>query len=188
MTTVDDLWYLSDEATQRAEQAYHRLTDQYDDFLEFETIKHVPRPRFRTVAKRIRNNGAPYGAHTLTYRTTGELLLVRHGPVDKWVLPGGETIDGETFADAARRELHEEAGIDASPSGIGLLGRVNFRTGDHATWGVLPMFETNVGDEAPEPTVNDPDGEIRQAGWFDELPEDTRDREELLRWRRERAQ
>ena len=53
MTTVDDLWYLADEADQQAEQTFHRLGDRYDDFLQFETTKHVPRHRFRTVARRI---------------------------------------------------------------------------------------------------------------------------------------
>ena len=35
MTSVDDLWFLGDEALQVAEQTYHRLTEQYGGFLEY---------------------------------------------------------------------------------------------------------------------------------------------------------
>lgn len=181
MTTVDDLWFLADEAAQQAEQTYHRLVDRYDDFLEFETTKQVSRRRFRTVAARIEDNGAPYGAHTLASRPGGDLLLVRHEALDLWVLPGGESDDGETFREAAARELAEEAGVEAEYEGLGMLGRVEFRSHEHETWGVLPLFEARTGPV--EPTVRDPDGEITDAQWFDELPENTRDREQLRRWR-----
>lgn len=184
MTTVDDLWYLADGADQQAQQTHHQLTTAYDDYMEFESTKTVSRRRFRTVAERISDNGAPYGAHTLVYRQTGELLLVRHEGVDKWVLPGGEADDGESFREAAERELCEEASIAATYEGLGMLGRVTFYTGDHATWGVLPIFEARTA--ATETAVADPDDEISAARFFSELPEDTRDREQLLAWRRRR--
>jgi 8-oxo-dGTP diphosphatase len=184
MTTVDDLWYLADEASQQAEQTYHRLSTAHTEFIEFETTKQVSRRRFRTVAGRIRDNGAPYGAHTIAYRENGALLLVRHEAVDLWVLPGGEADGEESFRAAAERELHEEAGIEASYRGLGMLGRVTFYSGDHATWGVLPLFEARARDE--EPTVRDPDGEITDAAWFRDLPPDTRDREHLRTWRERR--
>ena len=182
MTAVDNLWYLADEASQQAEQAYHRLSDRAG--MEFETTKHVSRNRFRTVATRIRDNGAPYGAHTLVYRPSGHLLLVRHDAVGLWVLPGGEARPDESFHEAAERELNEEAGIGADYGGLGLLGRVQFYADGHETWGVLPVFEAEAGDV--EPDASDPDGEITDARWFEELPEDTRDRDELLRWRERR--
>lgn len=181
MTTVDELWYKADEARQQAEQTYHRLSESHEDFLEFETRKHVSRRRFRTVTERIRGNGAPYGAHTIAYRGDGRLALVRHEGVGLWVLPGGESHDGEDFDEAARRELGEEAGIEGAYDGLGMLGRVEFQTGDHSTWGVLPVFEARA--QSTDLDVRDPDDEISAARWFDELPEDTRDRRELLEWR-----
>jgi 8-oxo-dGTP diphosphatase len=180
MTTVDDLWYLTDEASQQAQQTYHRLSTEYEAFLEFETTKHVSRDRLRTVARRIRDNGAPYGAHTLAYRETGALLLVRHEAIGLWVLPGGETDGEESFRAAAERELGEEGGIEVNYQGLGMLGRVTFHAGDYSTWGVLPLFE---GRGRGEPAVSDPDGEITDAVWFRDLPPDTRDREQLRRWR-----
>lgn len=180
--TVNDLWYLADTAEQQAEQTYHRLAEAYESYREFETTKRVPRRRFETVARRIKRNGAPYGAHTLTYRESGELLLVRHEGVDLWVLPGGQADGDERFRDAAQRELREEAGIEAEYDGLGMLGRVFFRSDGYSTWGVLPIFEGEARTDR-EPSVEDPDDEISAARWFDELPEDTRDREQLDRWR-----
>jgi 8-oxo-dGTP pyrophosphatase MutT (NUDIX family) len=184
MTRVDNLWYLGNEAVQVAEQTYHRLSEQYDGYIEYGTTKQVSRDRFRTVAQRIKDNGLPYGAHTIPYTTDGQILLVRHEPIDLWVLPGGEAVDDEGVREAAERELAEEAGIEASYDGLGLLGRVRFESGGHSTWGVLPIYEAST--EATEPTVQDPDGEISRAAWFDDLPDDTRDRQQLLRWRERR--
>jgi ADP-ribose pyrophosphatase YjhB (NUDIX family) len=180
MTAVDKLWYMADESSQRAEQTYHRLADTYDDFLEYERTRHVSRDRFRTIVERIRANGLPYGAHSLVYRPSGELLLVRHDGVDMWVVPGGEVQGDEDFVEAARRELREEAGVTVDIEGMGILARVTFLTEGHSTWGVLPVFEGRA--ESTDLEVRDPDDEISAARWFEDLPSDTRDRAELQEW------
>lgn len=179
--TLDDVWYLADVAEQRAEQTYHRLADHYDQFLEFERIRTVTRDRFRTLAERIRETGTPYGAHTAVYRQSNELLLVRHDSIDLWVLPGGEVDPGENVRETARRELDEEAGVEAEYDGLAFLTRVQIRSAEYETWGVLPVFAAEA--ETTEPEINDPDGEITDARWFDDLPPDTRDRDHLLAWR-----
>jgi 8-oxo-dGTP diphosphatase len=181
MTAVDDLWYLADEARQRSRQAYHRLRDRHDDYVEYDTTRSVSRERFRTVAERIEENGLPYGSHTLAYQPSGEILLVHHGVVDRWVVPGGELEGDETFREGAHRELREEAGVDADLDGLGILGRVTLRCDGHETWGVLPIYEAAV--PAVEPEVRDPDDEIDAARWFRDLPAGTRDREILRQWR-----
>jgi 8-oxo-dGTP diphosphatase len=183
MTAVDDLWYLADTASQQAAQAYHRLTERYDEdtYLELTHDKRVSRRRFRTLARRIDRSGAPYGAHTLVHRP-GELLLCWHDGVDLWVLPGGGVDHGETLRETARRELAEEAGMEVFYDGLAMLSRVEIRCPDHRTWGILPVYEARAGSE--EPSVADPDGEITDTGWFpfDQLPADTRDRYDLLDW------
>ncbi|MFB6223071.1 MAG: NUDIX hydrolase [Haloarcula sp.] len=184
MTSVDDLWYLSDGACQTAEQTYHDLRKRYTGFVEFTRYRRVPRNRFRDVAAAARDHGAPYGAHTLAYRPSRELLLVRHEGVDMWVFPGGELNDDETFQEAALRELGEESGIEATLEGLAMLGRVEFYCDGNMAWGVLPVFEARA--ETTDISVNDPDLEISDARWFDELPEDTRDREEIREWREQR--
>lgn len=184
MTAVDELWYLSDVATQQAEQTYHRLAEDHEGYMEFTRTRRVSRPRFRTVAERTRDNGLPYGAHVLVYRESGELLLVRHAAVDMWVLPGGEIDGEESFRAAARRELNEEAGVDADFDGLAMLARVEFHCDGHSTWGVLPIYEGAAA--STDLTVEDPDEEITDADWFADLPEDARDRDQLLRWRERR--
>jgi len=181
MTAVDNLWYLADEADQQAERTYHRLQSAHTDVTEFTKTRWVSRPRFRTIAQRIGDNGLPYGSHVLVTRDSGDLLLVRHRDVDMWVLPGGEVDGSETFESAARRELIEEAGIPATFEGLALLGRVEFHGDGHTTWGVLPIYEGSA--DATDLSVEDPDGEIVDARWFDTLPDDTRDRSVLQSWR-----
>ncbi len=97
------------------------------------------------------------------------------------MVPGGEVGPGEELQRAAVRELAEEAGIDAEYEGLGILTRVTISCGEHETWGVVPVFAARA--LTTETHVADPDGEISAAGWFADLPEDTRDREELLAWR-----
>ncbi|WP_435194243.1 NUDIX hydrolase [Natronomonas sp. EA1] len=179
--TFDRLGYLADEAAQQAEQAYHTLSQRHDGFLEREVSRRVSRPRFRTLAERVRESGAPYGVHTLVH-DGDELLLCRHEGVDMWVLPGGGVDEGETFREAAHRELTEEAGVDVDYEGLALLSRVEVASRGLTTWGVMPVYEARA--VTTEPEVRDPDGEISDARWFpfDSLPEDTRDREDLLAW------
>ncbi|MCH7660159.1 MAG: NUDIX domain-containing protein [Euryarchaeota archaeon] len=184
MTTFDDLWFRAGEASQRAEQAYHRLRGQYENFLELESHRQVSRSRFRTLTERIEGSGAPYGAHTIVYRPSGELLLVRHDGVDLWVLPGGEVDPDEEFQRTAVRELAEEAGVDADYEGLAILTQVRITCGEYETQGVIPIFAARA--LTTDTHITDPDDEISAAGWFLELPPDTRDREDLLAWR-ERA-
>jgi ADP-ribose pyrophosphatase YjhB (NUDIX family) len=183
---VDDLWFLADEASQRAEQAYHRLRDRYTDYLDERCTRRVSRRRFRTLATRVKRTGAPYGAHTIVYRDTDELLLVRHDGVDLWVLPGGEVCDGETYREAAVRELDEEAGVAADYRGLAIAERIDICCDEYETWGVMPVF--CAAADGTDLAVRDPDDEISAAEWFPfaDLPADTRDRSELLAWR-ERA-
>jgi 8-oxo-dGTP pyrophosphatase MutT (NUDIX family) len=54
----------------------------------------------------------------LTQRLT---TLRRHS--GQWALPGGRLEPGESAADAARREIHEEVGVDLPPTSI--LGRLD---------------------------------------------------------------
>ena len=183
--TFDELRIRAEAASRRAEEAYHRLTDRYDSFLEQERSTRVSRRRFSTLVDRIRQSGAPYGAHTAVFRDDGRVLLVRHDDVDRWVLPGGGVDRGEVFRETARRELAEEAGVEASYEGLAMVTRVQLSTRGASTWGVLPVFEARADGTVLD--VSDPDGEIVAADWFETLPADTRDREDLLELRSRRG-
>ena len=97
-----------------------------------------------------------------------EVLLVRHSYAPGWILPGGGVERGETLAEAARRELREEAGVvmqgEAVLHGV-FLNDENFR-GDHVAVFVVRSFER----EEWRPTA-----EIRAARFFPitALPEGT---------------
>lgn len=181
MNRLDDLWYLADQARTQAEQVQYQLSEAHDGYLERTSDRGVSRRRFRTLTERIRDNGLPYGAHNVVYRPSGELLLVRDSVVDQWVLPGGICDPGESYEEVAKRELAEEAGVEVSFDGLGILTRVNLRSDGYETWGVLPVFAAEA--RTHEPSVEDPDGEIVDAQWFGDLPADTRDPEDLLAWR-----
>ncbi len=65
----------------------------------------------------------------------GRVLLARHADNDRWALPGGSIDPDETPADAAVRELWEEAGVRATPERIlgvygGPLFTVTYPNGD----------------------------------------------------------
>ncbi len=74
----------------------------------------------------------------------GRLLLVKRGRppgVNRWSVPGGRVKGGETLAEALRREVREETGIDVEPGQ--LVGWVErFVDGRHFVildfWAALP--------------------------------------------------
>lgn len=174
---VDELTLRADEATRCAEDATRRLEDRYESHLERQRTESVSHRRFRTLVGRIQRTGAPYGVHTFVSQPTGETLLVRHDGIDRWVLPGGEIDPGESFLETARRELREEAGIEACYDGLAMLTRIDLRTSGYQMRGILPVFAARA--ETTTPQISDPDGEISAAEWFETLPEETRDRAAL---------
>jgi ADP-ribose pyrophosphatase YjhB (NUDIX family) len=103
--------------------------------------------------------------------TVGDsVLLVRHtyGPRE-WDLPGGGIKRGEGPATAARREMHEELGID--------IDIENLRDAGHVL-ATLNRSRATVycfAAELPTPQITIERGEIGAARWFtlDDLPSRT---------------
>ncbi|WP_341988985.1 NUDIX domain-containing protein [Azorhizobium sp. AG788] len=100
------------------------------------------------------------GVRTIVIDGENRVLLVRHTYTPGWHFPGGGVDVGETVADAARRELREEANTTAI--GPLLLHGVFLNTQgarrDHVACYVVPRFE--VGP-APRPSL-----EIAEVVWF----------------------
>jgi 8-oxo-dGTP pyrophosphatase MutT (NUDIX family) len=96
------------------------------------------------------------------------VLLVRHTYGSRqWDLPGGGRHRGERSIDAARREMHEELGLQID--NWRELGRLLARTERHRQ--TIDVF----GAELSSPALELDLGEIQVAAWFarDRLPLDT---------------
>lgn len=99
------------------------------------------KPVLHPVYRQLR--GMTLGTRTLVLKDAGaQVMLVRHGYAAGWMLPGGGVERGEALAEAAVREVREEAGIVAEEEpmlhGVFLNDR-QFR-GDHVACFVLRRF------------------------------------------------
>ena len=80
------------------------------------------------------------------------LLVVRRGipPArDLLALPGGYIEVGETWQQAAVRELREEVGVEADPSGVRLFDTISAPDGTLLVFGLLPAFDGELPVSAP---------------------------------------
>ncbi len=115
--------------------------------------------------------GMTLGARGAVLRADGHVLLVKHGYVPGWYLPGGGVEPGETFAGALERELLEEGCVrlegPAELFGIYLNRRISSR--DHVAVYVCRAWRLD-----PALTRS---REIIDAGFFDprKLPADATD-------------
>jgi len=109
----------------------------------------------------------------------GRLLLVREARApETWVLPGGGHEPGETFAETARREVWEEAGVDCEVTGLwrAVLKRFVREDEPGCRGYLIELFFTaeKVGGRAkvhPERWDAAEDEEVLEARWFEEVPE-----------------
>ncbi len=91
-----------------------------------------------TTARRTRRT-----ARVLLAGGDGRVLLFRYVPDGMpafWMLPGGELDPHEDFAQAARRELLEETGIDAEPRPLGLAREFRYIYDNQQVLGVEHLF------------------------------------------------
>ncbi len=88
-----------------------------------------------------------------------EIVLVHRPRYDDWSLPKGKLESGESFEDAARREVEEETGLRCD---LGReLSRVEYR--DHKGRPKLVRYWLMDASEASEPFV--PNAEVDRLCW-----------------------
>lgn len=129
--------------------------------------RRLPRP-LRTLLIRLGTPSFHAGAICVVERPDGQILLVRQSyRRGGWGFPGGLMRRGEEPADAARRELKEELGIDVELVGLPVV------VIDSPMRRIDVIFNARLaeGSAQPEGTVHSP--EITDARWFppDGLPE-----------------
>jgi mutator protein MutT len=104
----------------------------------------------------------------------GRLFLARRGPTAKnerglWEFPGGSVEFGETLAEAIKREMHEEYGIEIA---VGELLDVedHILPQERQHW-VSPTYLCTI--LSGQPTILEA-GKCTEIGWFapDEMPSD----------------
>ena len=113
------------------------------------------------------------GAAAVVFDGEGRVLVQQRAESGEWSLPGGAIEPGETPAEAVRRELREETGLDVEPVRIaGVFGgrahRITYPNGDEAEFTSI-VFECRVrGGE-----LRGRDGETARLRWCapDEMPE-----------------
>lgn len=122
----------------------------------------------RSLLRRV-THGLTLGVRVLAIDPQRRVLLVRHGYVAGWHLPGGGVDLGETAEEAARRELLEETNVTANgPLALhGLFFNPGFGGRDHVACFCASDF---VVGPAPKPGF-----EIAEIGFFpvSALPEGT---------------
>jgi len=133
------------------------------------------RKRFEPLLRRIFHlywrfaRGMTLGVRAVVLDGDNRVFLVKHSYVTGWHLPGGGVEVGETFRDALRRELAEEAGIELSgePALHGLFFNSHVSRRDHVAVYLIRQFRQ---DRPPEPNR-----EIVATGFFElaALPAET---------------
>ena len=114
------------------------------------------------------------GVGALLVDDAGRVFLSRRGPQAKnerglWEFPGGSVEFNETLADALKREMREEYGIEIAVGDLlDVVDHILPAEGQH--W-VSPTFVCRV--TAGEPVIREP-GKCAAIGWFavDDVPDD----------------
>jgi 8-oxo-dGTP diphosphatase len=159
------------------------LADRYGGVVRRRNAVELAPDEWETA--RARAEHSEWGVGALVSRE-GRVLLVREGrwaESETWVAPGGLLETGETHADGAIREVREETGIEVEIDG---LAAIREKAYVHEGDGRRFDFRFAMFDATPRTTAlaADPglDGEdIRAVEWLESLPENTYERELLVR-------
>ena len=128
--------------------------------------KRLPTPLRRSAVRRLAPSFT-VGAMCVIERADGRVLLIRHLYRQRWGVPGGLLQRHESPADAARREVREEVGLD-----VRLIGEAAVQV-DADPRRVDIVFRAQPVDDATADNVKPSSVEVIEARWFapTEFPE-----------------
>ncbi len=92
----------------------------------------------------------------------GRILTVRKRGTSMFMLPGGKPEAGESAAECAAREVHEELGVVVAPDALRLVGTFDAVAANEAGFTVRATVFAHDGDV--EPVVQ---AELEEARWVD---------------------
>ena len=99
-------------------------------------------------------------ASVCVVREDGLVLITRRAEAKDWGLtwevPAGSALTGETSAQAAVRELHEETGVQVGTSDLRLVGRLTER---------IALFDVYVAQVAGDPSLALDPVEVCDSAW-----------------------
>ena len=131
------------------------------------------------------------GVGAIIVNSAGQLFLSQRGPQAKnergrWEFPGGAVEFGETLAQALRREMREEYGIEIEVAE--LLDVVDHILVDEKQHWVSPTYLCRIVSGTPE--IKEPE-KCSQIGWFspEEVPDELSviSQENLAHYRKSRG-
>ncbi len=127
------------------------------------------------------------GCGVLIENEKGELLLQKRSDTGEWCYPGGAMEPGETYEQAATREVFEEVGVRVD--GLKLFGiysgdeRIIHYPNDDVVYSPSAVFIT----DSYSGEISDTDGEVMEHRFFsrDDIPDNIflPDKKAILDWR-----
>lgn len=162
---------LTDASERRVDDWLEDLEATYGDVESVQKTWELSDAEYESTRDRVQR-GTNGGAGVWLARNDGAVLLVRNEGDDGWADPGGKREAGESFEEAARREVREEANVECRLHDVTdarVLELVHESDGDAPTlWSLIVIFAGEYVSGEPRPR----DGEIAQVRWFDETPDD----------------
>lgn len=149
--------------------------DRFDDVLTERCIEPVDAGAFEWIAN---SEAADSGwvASALAIDPGGRVLLVYDEIDESWMAPGGTAQPGESLKEAVIREVHEETAVEIEPIRPEFVRELEFHHRDRQTSFTFVFYSAKAPAKEPRITAEAED-ELADVGWFDELPEDTEERE-----------